>query len=320
MGLWPLVLAALASCALSLFLPPPNDSCRVNLIAPQPYDAISGPGIRVTAHVTLAAPFVGRPLAVCCAVEEHLSNSTSGLCLPVARDPANPGATALIDYKFNLGPEEGREGVFRIHVFVFPGANEAEGRELLKEVMLGTVPAVMPCTAASTFVSFIEHTNPWWSEYLTPPTGFPDQDVILTAVAQRRQDVAAANARLPGFAAHHDPVTGWVNAFTTQPALSYRPLPNLLGPAVVEPLHKPSLLVAVFSGGGTKDVVSRNVMHLHTSLSAAGGELSVMLFVYDDSEWGDVEWAAAAEPPFPVVFVRVRKQMKWWCVSLAPCV
>ena len=88
-------------------------------------------------------------------------------------------------------------------------------------------------------------------------------------------------------------------------------LPLLLCAFTNEPTPL-SMQIIVFSGTAGKPYVDTNIRHMYASAHEAGMELSVMLCVYDGSNWDDVEWTLTDWPGLDVVVIRAKRQMKYW--------
>lgn len=90
------------------------------------------------------------------------------------------------------------------------------------------------------------------------------------------------------------------------PALDFEPVQGGFGRAGDpgrEPGNGRRSLVATFVGGAARERVARALA------SFPPERFSLMVFVYDDSEWGGEPWAHRA------TIVHVRGQMKWWYVK-----
>lgn len=85
--------------------------------------------------------------------------------------------------------------------------------------------------------------------------------------------------------------------------LSLEKHPDFIGTRFVPPQQQPKTLVAMFGSRSSQVFVDRNMRRFPES------EFTVMLFIYDDSEWLHFPWFRR------VVSVRAFGQMKWWFIK-----
>lgn len=289
--------------------------CSVSFTAPLDGDVVAsrGSGLNIRAWVQVASP-AALPLTACFVIKNVATGTATGHCLADVEWSSGRGE---VDVGVGLDVGDSR---YEVEVFGVPASSLADSATHLAARLGGEVVPEGSCGAGVSVYAVESWLAPWTREYTSPQPHHSTAAAVDAAFAAKRAYVEWV-WRSGGGHGLLDPHTGWLTGFHTQPPLSLHGLPHLIGPlpAPVPKGDAPtplSVIVAVFSGAGSKHRVNANVRALHASAASAGVLLSVLLCVYDDSDWSDVPWVANANahPGFSVVVIRGRGQMKWWCV------
>jgi hypothetical protein len=322
---------------------PTVPACSVRVTSPRDGDVVASAGndVAVVGDVTMSwsgglpphnTSIVGA--AGCFVAESNagtaarkLSVAPVSVTADIARSPVTSSRVQLT-WHAGLSPTE--EGWFDFGVLLWAGVDESTGAALCDAALnspddLRAADAAGGCWAArscsaSTHLYVVRTTArymPFWVPFVQT---LPEELTRLGAstlpppLASDRHDVAAFNAAPAG--------------------VSVRGLPHMLGPVLpprqsfAPPPPPLRVLVAVFGGARTRDVVSSNIQRfLNAADVCAGGggggggdaaaqqhcvSVDVIACVYDGSDWRGVPWVGRRE----VMLVSSPVgQMKWWYVK-----
>lgn len=294
--------------------------CTIDLISPHDSDTIGVAAVRAKGTIQLQSATTSFPFVACAVVETARTSAIVVHCFDEMYQPSTALNNEIaIDARFATPDGDGEYG---LAVFGMFQTTKSQAEAAVKLFLGGDSPNAVKCGASVKFYLVTSFTQPWWLEYLAPGEVSQRQlTEVMDKVKEARQNLlttATERAR----ASHMLDTRGWLNLFQSPPPLSLRGIPHLLGPVptphtVSEDIRAQlSPVVVIFSGGANKWQVHRNVQRLIRSCRDANVPLSIVLCVYDNSDWNDVFWVAEDVEGVSVIVVKARKQMRLWWVAV----
>lgn len=335
------LLAVIGPCLGGFIMLQPQ--CTVTIKSPAPDDVLAlrnGTTYHLVAHADFAKHGNGTipsVAALCMLIEAAHYPFYRISCVNISTS----GAVAELqdmNIDLELSAQDG-EGYYSILLYVMTNLTAPAAETIMTMMLKGNGDLTVDGCATKTHFTVIEYrTSPWWAEFVgRDALAYTGLEKSVEEAKEARQSHLATVGQVARDGNWFTP-EGWIDLYMTQPPLSYRKVPKLIGPVLYGAAEEAKSeaetktetidnytrfnetnlapFVAVFSGNKTKQLVCENIEKFIASTSALDIALTVLLCVYDGSDWSDVRWVREEIPHVTVIVVSVLRQMKWWCVTV----